>query len=128
FNSRLPNHFHWSWACLGLILVLMNGVYPWIGGRTQTSFSMYSNLRSEGPGNHVFLKRVDLLPYQNDMVEVLESEPNIFAPGHRPRGIQQFANIGHNIIPYFEFRRLLSDMEGDVSVSYRRGGEEYLLS
>ncbi len=128
FNSRLPNRFHWNWACLGLILVIANGIYPWIGGRTQTSFSMYSNLRSEGPGNHVFLKRIDLLPYQSDMVEVLESEPNIFAPGNRPRGIQQFANLGHTIIPYFEFRRLLSEMEGDVSVSYRRGGEEFLLS
>lgn len=128
FNSRLPNRFHLNWACIGLLFVLTNGIYPWIGGRTQTSFSMYSNLRSEGEGNHVFLKRVDLLPYQKDMVEVLESEPNIFAPGSRPRGIQQFANIDHHIIPYFEFRRLLSEMEGDVSVTYTRGGEEFLLS
>jgi len=128
FKSRLPNRFHWNWACLGLILVVTNGLYPWIGGRTQTSFSMYSNLRSEGTGNHTFLKRVDLLPYQKDMVEVLESEPNIFAPAKKPRGIQQFANQGHTIIPYFEFRRLVSEMEGDVSISYIRGDDEMLLS
>ena len=128
FKSRLPNSFHWNWACLGLILVVTNGIYPWIGGRTQTSFSMYSNLRSEGTGNHTFLKRIDLLPYQKDMVEVLESEPSIFAPAEKPRGIQQFANPGYNIVPYFEFRRLLSEMEGDVSISYIRDGEEMLLS
>ncbi|MEX2579342.1 MAG: HTTM domain-containing protein [Verrucomicrobiales bacterium] len=128
FTSRLPNRFRWNWACVGLILVVTNGIYPWIGGRTQTSFSMYSNLRSEGPGNHVFLKRIDLLPYQEDMVEVVDSEPDILAPANPPRGIQQFANLGHTVMPYFEFRRLVSEMDGDLEVTYRRNGELLKLS
>lgn len=125
---NLPNRFRWSPVCFGLILVLANGVFPWIGGRTQTSFAMYSNLRSEGEGNHLFLRRVDWLPYQKDMVEILDSEPALLDPGERPRGIAQFANLGHRIVPWFEFRRLASEFEGDLRVRYTRGGETHVLA
>jgi hypothetical protein len=126
-DQLLPNKFRPSWVLLALIPTLINGTLPWIGARTQTSFSMYSNLRSEAEGNHIFLKRVDLFQFQTDMVEVMESSPNILAPSKKPRGIQQFANIGHRIIPWFEFRRLVSEMEGDFEVAYRRGGKEMTL-
>ena len=121
--GRFPNQASWSLAWIALLPVLLNGTLPWIGGRTQTSFSMYSNLRSEGTGNHLFFKRVDLLGFQTDMVEVTSSAPNILAPSKRPRGIQQFANLGHRIIPWFEFRRLVSEMPDDFEVSYTRDGE-----
>jgi len=127
-DGSFPNRAIRSLAWVGLIPILMNGVYPWIGARTQTSFSMYSNLRSEAEGNHLFLKRVDLFPFQTDMVEVLTSKPNILAPSERPRGIQQFAHPGHRIVPWFEFRRLVSEMPGDVEVTYLRNGEELSLS
>tara|TARA_R110000850_G_scaffold30231_29_gene83433 strand:+ start:36 stop:425 length:390 start_codon:yes stop_codon:yes gene_type:complete len=84
---------------------------------------MYSNLRSEGQGNHLFLNRIDLFEFQGDMVEVVQSSPNILAPSNRPRGIQQFANIGHRIIPWFEFRRLVSEMPDDFEVTYMREGK-----
>ncbi len=114
-------------AWIGLVPVVLNGVWPWVGGRTQTSFSMYSNLRSEAAGNHVFLKRVDLFDLQNDMVEVLTSAPDILGPSDRPRGIQQFANLGYRVLPWFEFRRLVSEREGDFEVTYLRNGEEASL-
>lgn len=127
-SVQLPNQFRCNVTCIALIFVIANGIWPWIGGRTQTSFSMYSNLRSEGKGNHLFLKRIDLLPFQKDMVEILESEPDILLPSNRPRGIQQFANIGHRVLPWFEFRRLVSEAEGDLEVRYSRNGEEHTLS
>lgn len=114
-------------AWIGLLPVLANGVWPWIGGRTQTSFSMYSNLRSEGEGNHLFLKRVDWLKSQSDFVEILSSEPDILIPTNRPRGIQQFANPGLNVLPWFEFRRLVSEQPDDFAVSYQRDGEQKSL-
>ncbi len=125
--APLPNRARWTFAWIGLVPVLLNGLWPWLGGRTQTSFSMYSNLRSEGEGNHFFLKRVDLFKLQTDMVEVLTSAPDILGPSARPRGIQQFANLGHRILPWFEFRRLVSEMEGDFEVGYIRQGEEKSL-
>ncbi len=66
-SLEFPNRFRCNICCLALILVVANGAWPWIGGRTQTSFSMYSNLRSEGEGNHLFLKRKDILPFQQDL-------------------------------------------------------------
>ena len=62
-----------------------------------------------------------------DMVEVLESAPNILGPSKRPRGIQQFANVGHHVIPWFEFRRLVSEMPDDFEVTYLRQGKELSL-
>lgn len=126
-SRALTNRARWTLAWLGLIPVLLNGVHPWVGSRTQTSFSMYSNLRSEGESNHAFLERKDFFQLQNDMVEVVQSAPNILAPSERPRGIQQYANPGHHVIPWFEFRRLVSEMSGDFEVTYTRGGEELEL-
>lgn len=126
-TAPLPNRAAATIAWAGLLPVVLNGVWPWIGGRTQTSFSMYSNLRSEGAGNHMFLKRVDLFQLQNDIVQVLASAPDILGPSSKPRGIQQFANLGHRFLPWFEFRRLVSEREGDFEVVYARNGKEESL-
>ena len=126
-SAELPYRAKWGLAWVGLLPVLLNGAYPWLGGRTQTSFSMYSNLRSEGEGNHMFLRRIDFFKLQSDMVEVVDSTPDILGPSQRPRGIQQFANRGHHMIPWFEFRRLVSEMPGDLQVTYRRNGEDLVL-
>lgn len=114
-------------AWLALVPVLLNGAWPWLGSRTQTSFSMYSNLRSEAAGNHLFLKRADLFDLQKDMVEVLTAAPDILGPSSKPRGIQQFANLGYRVLPWFEFRRVVSEHEGDFEVTYTRNGREESL-
>ncbi len=126
-TAPLPNRATATLAWVGLVPVLLNGLWPWLGGRTQTSFSMYSNLRSEAAGNHLFLKRVDLFQLQNDMVEVRTSAPDLLGPSDKPRGIQQFANLGYRVLPWFEFRRLVSERDGDFEVTYLRNGEEASL-
>jgi hypothetical protein len=123
----MPNRAKATLAWVGLLPVLLNGLWPWLGGRTQTSFSMYSNLRSEAAGNHMFLRRADVFDLQKDMVEVLTAAPDILGPSSRPQGIQQFANLGHRILPWFEFRRLVSEHEGDFEVTYTRKGKEESL-
>ena len=115
-------------AWIGLLLILINGASPWLGGKTQTSFSMYSNLRSEGKGNHVFLKRIDLLPYQKNLIKVISAEPDLFDPSNNPKGINNFANQGHRVFPYFELRRALSTTAGDFSVSYEQDSEVKVIS
>lgn len=114
--------FRWTPAWVGLALVLFNGLCPWIGLKTQNSFAMFSNLRTEFAPNHLFLERAPLFGYQNDMVEVVESEPDILAPPEHPTGIEQFANPG-SILPFFEVRRLLSRIDGDVTATLRRNDE-----
>lgn len=121
-NGLLPG-LRWTPAWLGLVLVVLNGMCPWIGAKTQTSFAMFSNLRTEFAPNHLFLERVDLFPYQREMVEVLASDPDVLVPGERPRSIEHMANPGR-ILPFFELRRILSRHSGDVRMTIRRGGPD----
>jgi hypothetical protein len=116
-----PNHLMATPAWIGVALVMWNGMNPWIGLKTQTSFSMFSNVRSEAEGNHLFLKRVDLFPFQAEMIELVTSEPDILAVPAHPRSVRYYANTGR-IFPRFELRRLLSETEGDVQVKYRQDG------
>ncbi|WP_013627383.1 HTTM domain-containing protein [Rubinisphaera brasiliensis] len=122
FDRAVRMRLVWSPALLGLLLVVANGFSPWVGFKTQTSFSMFSNLRTEFAANHLFLKRVRLFNYQDDMVQVIEAEPNILVPIETPQSIEKFANAG-SILPFFELRRLLSSWEGDVRLQIQRHGE-----
>jgi len=104
----------WSWALPAL--VLLNGLNPYLGLRTQLSFSMFSNLRTEGGiSNHLFMPRLlSLGHYQEDLVEIVATnDPDV----ERYREQQL-------LLPYFEFRRLVSGLD-DVVVTYLRGGAEH---
>jgi hypothetical protein len=118
-----PNRPVGSVAWVVVLLVIGNGLSPWIGLKTQTCFSMYSNLRSEAFGNHLFLERIDLFGYQLDLVELVASEPDLLDPTGSPTRLQHFANTGR-IFPYFELRRLVSEHRGDLRMTYRRYGED----
>ena len=107
----LPAVWAWVLPCV----VLLNGLNPYLGLRTQLSFSMFSNLRTEGGrSNHLFMPRLlSLGHYQEDLVEVLATSDPDLAQLQRHE----------QLIPYFEFRRMVSGAE-DLSVSYRRNGAE----
>lgn len=122
FSLKLPL----TPAVVGLVMVVLNGMNPWIGLKTQTSFSMFSNLRTEFESNHFFLKRVNVFEYQDEMVEVVAAEPDILAPRDDPQGIQHFANAGR-ILPRFELRRLLHQVEGDVTIKLEQEGNQELV-
>jgi hypothetical protein len=78
-------------------LVLLGGLAPYVGFKTVSCFSMFSNLRTEGGvTNHVFLGSGRLLPLDADLVEILDSS----SPSLRQIGED------HVRIAYFEFRRL----------------------
>ncbi|HUP01469.1 MAG TPA: hypothetical protein VM737_08120 [Gemmatimonadota bacterium] len=104
---------------LPLLLVFLNGLSPYLGLKTETSFAMFSNLRTEGRAwNHLILPgRLSLANYQDDLVAIESSaDPEL----------QRLADVRYEI-PYFEFRSYLSRMarsEPDpIRVTYRRAGE-----
>lgn len=97
-------------------IVLLNGLNPYLGLRTQLSFSMFSNLRTEGGApNHLFMPRLlSLGHYQEDLVEILDTDdPELAELGQRQL-----------LLPYFELRRMVSGAE-DLRVTYLRGGQEH---
>jgi hypothetical protein len=62
-------------GALGPALVLVSGLSPYVGLGTLHSFSMYSNVKTEGPHrNHAFLGSwLETFGYQRDLVEIRAS-------------------------------------------------------
>jgi hypothetical protein len=88
--------------------------------KTETSFAMFSNLRTEGgTTNHLIVRRgLRLASYQEDLVTILDSsDPEL----------QRLADLEYRL-PYFEFRsylsRRISRHAGAIRVGYRRGETE----
>lgn len=94
-------------------LMVFNGIGPYLGLKTETSWAMYSNLRTEIRPNHVFmpgwLKRVG---YQDDLVEVLETSLPGLEAYRRDR----------LLLTFIEFQRICAAATGDFSATYRRNG------
>lgn len=68
--------------------LFLNGASPFLGFKTEYSFAMYSNLRTEGgASNHLFWRRPwELFGYQNDLVRVLPGSDRVLLEplGGRP--------------------------------------------
>jgi len=102
------------WVHVMTLVAVLNGMSQYLGFKTETCFTMYSNLRTEaGVSNHLFLPPWRLANYQDDLVDVLETD--------HPE-LQEYVNR-HDLITYFEFRRLTSTTDHDFRVRYRRNGE-----
>lgn len=108
---------HWVFVIFPF-LVLLNGMSPYLGLKTEGSFSMFSNLSTEGgASNHLLVRRpLQIADYQVDLVTILESSDP---------GLQQLAD-GDLRLPAFEIAWYLADRrEQGVSGSrlrYERGG------
>ncbi len=95
FPAGGPRGLYWVSA----VLILVNAVSPYVGLKTMTSLSMYSNLRTEGRyWNHLIVPRaVKVFGFQDDLIEITASDDPIF---------QAIADRGE-LLPRFELRRRL---------------------
>jgi hypothetical protein len=85
-----------------VVAVLMVGLVatPYLGLGTSSRFTMFSGLRTEGPGtNHLFMPSVHLVDSQNDAFIVLDST------GQAP--LLAHAASQHLAMPVVELRRIL---------------------
>lgn len=100
-------------------LVVLNGMTQYLGLKTKTSFTMYSNLRTEGgEWNHLLMPRgVQLATFQDDLVEILETND--------PR-LAEYIESG-DLITHFELKRMASRAESGFEVRYRYQGGEHLF-
>lgn len=109
-SDRLARVLAWS----GPLLILANGLTPYVGLKTDSAFTMFSNLQTEGENwNHLFLpKAMRVFPFQNDLVEVIDSsDPHL----------RSASREGTRWI-YFEFQDYMS-RRPDASVIYVYRGE-----
>ena len=100
-------------------LVVLNGMSQYLGLKTQTSFTMYSNLRTEGySNNHLFMPAWRLLGHQDDLVDLVATD--------HPE-IQQYIDHEQRLT-YFELRRFASETDDDFTVTYIRNGKRHLFA
>lgn len=88
---------------LGPAIAFFNGINPYLGLKTESSFGMFSNLRTEGPRtNHLFIpKSTQLFDFQDDLVIV---------EGSNHRQLQKMARKGQQV-PLFEVEARLTETE-----------------
>lgn len=95
-------------------LVFFNGMNPYLGLKTEKSFAMFSNLRTEGGvSNHLLISHpLYLTDLQLDLVEIkatnLETLRRVMAD--------------RQLITYFELRRAASEAQTDFFVRFVRHG------
>jgi hypothetical protein len=96
-------------------LVFFNGMNPYLGLKTDSSFSMFSNLRTEGGvTNHLFIPTsLQVATYQDTLVRVIDSSD----PALRRMG------RGEQLYTAFELRRRASTRP-QASVTYEVSGQQ----
>ncbi len=111
-----PRHLQWSHWSLVLIplIVFLNGTSPYLGLKTENSYAMFSNLKTEdGISNHYLVPAsIQLFNYQKDVVDVVSSsDPNL----------QKIATANLSLV-WFEFQNYLNDHH-PTEVQYLRNGK-----
>lgn len=115
-GDRRPAIFRCLHPALALmpLVVLLNGACPYLGLKTETSFAMYSNLRTEGGRtNHLFVP-AGLAPFrlQDDLVVVIDSSD---------QGLRSIARSGMKLT-WFDLRRR-AWMNPSMSLSFVHQGD-----
>jgi hypothetical protein len=152
-SLSVPNRFYKKSVLLAGSLILF-GLTPYFGLRNYPAFAMFSNLQTEGDqSNHlIFRNSWDMLNYQNDTVEILESDiPSVkdmqvnlgFLFHEKTLKLLDRYNLSSEFyivppkwhhhrelpfiafeVPVIELRRRLSTNKNDGFVTYRRNGGE----
>lgn len=102
------------------LLVVLNGISPYLGFKTEHSFAMYSNLRTEGgSSNHLLLPApLALAGYQRELVRVLETTDRRLAKASR----------GGQPVPFAVVRRVAhfgGEPDAPARIVYERDGVVY---
>jgi hypothetical protein len=96
------------------MIVFVNGICPYLGLKTEHSFAMFSNLRTEGGISNHFLVPASsqLFDYQNDLVEIISSTDQM---------LSNYARLNQQMV-YFSFRNHISNKKIE-RVEYIRNGQ-----
>jgi hypothetical protein len=96
------------------VLLVFNGFCPYLGLKTDTSFAMYSNLRTEGETfNHLFIPRwVKLFSYQDDLVEIQNASQRRLRKYVKRRWLMNYLDL-----------RTIAQRHRNGAVSYVRDGQ-----
>lgn len=112
-----------GWLWVFLALVVLNSASPYIGLKTGSNVAMYSNMRTEGGvSNHLLLPSIPLFRFQDDLVEVIDSNNEEILKLKTYPARYGFVDQQFDIyVNYFELRRVVSRLNDlNLKITYRR--------
>jgi hypothetical protein len=100
------------------LVVFVNGTLPYLGLKTENSYAMFSNLRTEGgKTNHLIIPAsAQLFDFQKDVVQVISSSDP---------GLQDLARENRAMV-LFEFRNYVNDRKPEY-VEYLLNGKTQIF-
>jgi hypothetical protein len=129
-GSTLSFTRHPGWMVMPLLV--FNGFCPYLGLKTVTVFSMFSNLRTESEPNHLFMPQLHLTSLQLDQVEIMSSSHEGTRSECEPISGGLWCSFPGERLPYFELRRWTSNMRDfdgkRLRVSFVRAGRRHELA
>ena len=104
---------HWSLMIIPLF-VFINGTLPYLGLKTENSYAMFSNLRTEGGRTNHFIvpASIQIFDYQKEFVQIVSSTDPVLA------GLAQ----KDMALVLFEFRNYVNEVKPE-RVEYLLNGE-----
>ena len=104
----------WPGLAVVPMLVLLNGFAPYLGLKTETTFAMFSNLRTEGgETNHYLIPASwQIFDYQRDLVEIIDASNPL---------LRELARHGE-LMTLFELRSITS-RRPEMTLAYRLHGQ-----
>ncbi|MGC3945843.1 MAG: HTTM domain-containing protein [Chryseolinea sp.] len=115
---QLPQGTLATYPVLGVfsVILFINGIGPYFGLRTQSSFSMFSNLHTEnGVSNHVIMPSgIQFTNWQSDLVEIIDTNDDELL----------FARDRNLLVVFLELRRVRSGNRPDFWVRFVHNGKE----
>lgn len=114
-RQRMFTIGHWSFV-LFPVIVFLNGTSPYLGLKTENSYAMFSNLRTEGGTSNHFIvpANAQLFDYQQHVVQIVSSTDP---------GLQELA-ASNKAMVLFEFRNYVK-RKNPERVHYILNGTEY---
>jgi hypothetical protein len=108
-----------SWLLVVPVLVVFNGLTPYLELKTSYGWNMYSNLETiDGDSNHLLVPRtVPVLDAQADLVRIVSTDD----PGLRGYVDQRFD------LPYLQVRAYLAE-HPESAITYERAGQRHELA
>jgi len=103
-----------GWALIIPGLIFMNGAAPYLGLKTEASFSMFSNLRTEGNlTNHQFIPAsTQIFDFQKNLVSVITTDDP------RLQNLDLYHKEDDVQLVFFEFVKLLNSSPENVYVEF----------
>jgi hypothetical protein len=100
------------------VLLVINGLLPYVELRTGYAYTMYSNLRMvDGRSNHLIVRAsLPLAGRQADLVKVVSSNDP---------GLAQYSTYNY-LLPWDSFRTYLAKHPG-AAVTYERSGKRHVV-